>query len=415
MAVIMFTSWLLSSVVSLKSSGLFVIGVTQWFKDVLLTIFLITSTSALIIFLGSYNEIGRTEFAVVVGAFLILKLAAFGFAKLMGISAARWQVSGLSVLIIGPPKIRDFMVQYFQSNPSAGHIKNSINVSDGIQTLEESTQILKDVKDFLQHHPVQEAIISLHFSNEDLIRNIVRLTEQHGARTTFLMNHYSVLKRNFDHVDYHGLPAIRLRQVPLDSLYNQILKRTFDILFSLTVLILLTPVLLIISLAIVIDSGWPVFYKPNRIGKNGQVFKMFKFRSMYKNQSPGDEARSTTLNDERITRVGIYLRRFSLDELPQFLNVLLGDMSVVGPRPHRNNLHRTFQKIVTVYSVRQFVRPGITGWAQINGFRGPTEHRYQFIGRALHDVWYVEHWSFLLDIYIVLLTVFGKNARRNAF
>jgi lipopolysaccharide/colanic/teichoic acid biosynthesis glycosyltransferase len=136
---------------------------------------------------------------------------------------------------------------------------------------------------------------------------------------------------------------------------------------------------------------------------------------MKHNQTAADRTKSTALNDDRITRVGKIIRKYSLDELPQFINVLIGDMSVVGPRPHRLDLNKRFQQNTQNYLVRHYVKPGITGWAQVNGWRGPTETKYQYIGRTLHDLWYIEHWNFALDLYIIYLTIIGKGTRNNAF
>ena len=133
------------------------------------------------------------------------------------------------------------------------------------------------------------------------------------------------------------------------------------------------------------------------------------------NDDPTNGTKSTVKNDPRITKIGKYLRKYDLDELPQFLNVLKGDMSVVGPRPHRVNLQHDFRKIVNDYMIRHYVKPGITGWAQVNGWRGPTETSEQKKERVRHDLWYIENWSFILDIKIIFLTVFGKKTRKNAF
>lgn len=136
---------------------------------------------------------------------------------------------------------------------------------------------------------------------------------------------------------------------------------------------------------------------------------------MVENSSPQAGMVSTIKNDPRITRVGKFIRKTNLDELPQFFNVLMNQMSVVGPRPHRTNLNKAFQEKVSTYMVRQYIKPGITGWAQVNGWRGPTETKLAYLGRTLHDLWYIEHWSFPLDCYIIFLTLFGNKTRKNAF
>jgi exopolysaccharide biosynthesis polyprenyl glycosylphosphotransferase len=201
----------------------------------------------------------------------------------------------------------------------------------------------------------------------------------------------------------------------MDSYISRFWKRVFDVIFSFIALLITFPILLLVAIAIKLDSKGPVFYRPVRLGKRGTEIRIYKFRSMKHNQTAADRTKSTALNDDRITRVGKIIRKYSLDELPQFINVLIGDMSVVGPRPHRLDLNKRFQQTTQNYLVRHYVKPGITGWAQVNGWRGPTETKYQYIGRTLHDLWYIEHWNFALDLYIIFLTIFGKGTRNNAF
>jgi putative colanic acid biosynthesis UDP-glucose lipid carrier transferase len=173
--------------------------------------------------------------------------------------------------------------------------------------------------------------------------------------------------------------------------------------------------MLLIAIAIKLDSRGPVFYMPIRLGRRGEEFSLYKFRSMRHHADTELRDLSTLKEDPRVTRVGKFIRKFSLDELPQFINVLLYHMSVVGPRPHRIGLNKILQEKTSNYLVRHYILPGITGWAQVNGWRGPTETRLQSKGRTLHDLWYIEHWTFPLDIYIIFLTIFGKKARKNAY
>lgn len=190
-------------------------------------------------------------------------------------------------------------------------------------------------------------------------------------------------------------------------------KRTFDILFSTSVLLLISPLLALIALAIKVDSTGPVLFRQNRYGLDGKAIKVLKFRSM-RVQEDGAKVVQATKNDPRITRLGAFLRRTSLDELPQFINVLLGDMSVVGPRPHAVAHNEEYRKQVAYYMLRHKVRPGITGWAQVNGWRGETDTLEKMEMRVKYDLEYIRHWSLWFDIRIVLMTLFkgftGKNA-----
>jgi putative colanic acid biosynthesis UDP-glucose lipid carrier transferase len=194
-----------------------------------------------------------------------------------------------------------------------------------------------------------------------------------------------------------------------------VIKTIFDKIFASVVIIVLAPLLLLIALWIKLDSKGPVFYCPVRIGRSGKAFKVYKFRSMWMNDNSTKGTLSTAKDDPRITRIGRILRKYSLDELPQFFNVILGNMSVVGPRPHRRFLDRHLQETVYQYMIRHYVKPGITGWAQVNGWRGPSETDEQKMQRTKHDLFYIEHWSFWFDLKIIFLTVFSSKARSSAY
>lgn len=211
---------------------------------------------------------------------------------------------------------------------------------------------------------------------------------------------------------FHGaVPVSRLRNEPLDRKGNRLLKRSFDIVFSFFVITLIFSWLFpILALLVKLSSKGPVFFKQTRLGERKKKFSCYKFRSMQMNAEA--DSKQATRNDPRITKVGAFLRKSNLDEMPQFFNVLLGQMSVVGPRPHPLKLNDQFRDIIDKYMVRHFVRPGITGWAQVNGFRGETRTPELMEKRVDLDVWYLENWSFLLDVKIVVKTVtnmFGKD------
>jgi exopolysaccharide biosynthesis polyprenyl glycosylphosphotransferase len=208
---------------------------------------------------------------------------------------------------------------------------------------------------------------------------------------------------------------LSMRQISLDQLYTAWVKRCFDVVFSLGAILFTMPLMLFIAVSLRLESKGSILYCPTRIGKFGKPFKLFKFRSMYENDDVKAGLRSTIKDDPRVTPIGRILRKYSLDELPQFFNVLLGNMSVVGPRPHRQVLEKQFQETVSQYKIRHFVKPGITGWAQVNGWRGPTETREQKEQRTAHDLWYIHHWSMTLDFKIIYLTAFGKKTHEMAF
>ena len=213
-------------------------------------------------------------------------------------------------------------------------------------------------------------------------------------------------------LEFHGaVPVSKLRKEPLDAKYSRATKRAFDIVFSFLVITLVfTWLFPILALLIKLSSKGPVFFKQNRLGEGNRTFVCLKFRSMRTNKEA--DSKQATKNDPRVTKVGAFLRKSNLDEMPQFFNVLLGQMSVVGPRPHPLRLNDQFRDIIDKYMVRHFVRPGITGWAQVNGFRGETRTPEMMERRIELDIWYLENWSFWLDLKIVVKTVtnmFGKD------
>ena len=218
------------------------------------------------------------------------------------------------------------------------------------------------------------------------------------------------------HVDYvEGLPVMSLRHEPLEDINNIIKKRTFDIVVSLLVTIFILSWLIpIVGLLIWLESKGPIFFAQPRSGKNNKDFMCLKFRSMSVNDSAN--TKQATRDDKRITTIGKFLRRTSLDEFPQFINVLKGDMSIVGPRPHMLKHTEEYSNLIEEYMVRQFLKPGITGWAQVNGYRGETTNVWQMQKRVEYDLWYLENWHLLLDIRIVFMTFANTiKGEENAF
>jgi Undecaprenyl-phosphate glucose phosphotransferase len=274
---------------------------------------------------------------------------------------------------------------------------------------------LNDLEQVIERIPVDELIIALPFSEEEKIRNAIDLADFHGIRVRLIPDYYRLFERSFKTSNLGQLPVINLRQIPMDKLFNSAVKRTFDIVFSFFAMVLLSPVFIAIAVAIRLNSKGPVLYTPERVGERGKGFECYKFRTMFQNEDSRNNVRSTVAGDPRITPVGRLLRKYNLDELPQFVNVFLGEMSVIGPRPHRIFLDQEMQQNVEGYMIRHYIKPGISGWAQVNGWRGPTETFEQKAERTKHDLWYIENWSFWLDIEIIFLTIFGRETKKNAF
>lgn len=265
----------------------------------------------------------------------------------------------------------------------------------------------QEVIPYLKKSKAKHLYCGLTSSHSKEILPIISYCENNLIHFYSVPNVRNYLKRRM-HLELIGsVPVLDIRQEPLAQPENRLAKRLFDIVFSLLFLCTIFPIIfIIIGLAIKITSPGPIFFKQKRCGEENKEFWCYKFRSMRVNKD-SDKVQAT-LNDPRKTRLGNFMRKTSIDELPQFINVLLGDMSVVGPRPHMLKHTEEYSKLIDKYMVRHLVKPGITGWAQVTGFRGETKELWQMEGRVERDIWYLEHWTFMLDLYIIYKTV--KNA-----
>jgi Undecaprenyl-phosphate glucose phosphotransferase len=214
-------------------------------------------------------------------------------------------------------------------------------------------------------------------------------------------------------IEFGNLKTIQVYRPPLAT-FDLFIKRTFDLIFAIIGLIVLSPLFLIVSIAIKLESPGPVFFRQTRHGFNNEEIRVFKFRSMTAMEN-GDQFTQATENDPRVTRVGRIIRNTNLDELPQLINVLRGEMSLVGPRPHPTALNTLFNNMIGRFSRRHNVKPGITGWAQVNGYRGATDTFEKMQQRIEYDLYYVDNWSFLFDVKIIMMTLFSKRAYTNAY
>ncbi|MEZ4826301.1 MAG: undecaprenyl-phosphate glucose phosphotransferase [Bacteroidia bacterium] len=276
-------------------------------------------------------------------------------------------------------------------------------------------ETIEDLKTFCLRESVNEIYISLPLTSEDLIEELSDFADDNFIYFRIVTD-FNVLRRKQVNVDFFGhIPILSLRQEPLKALINRVMKRSFDIAFALAVILFIFPIILpIVAILIKLESKGPVFFRQLRSGKNNQEFLCYKFRTMTVNTD--SDNKQATKNDARITKVGAFLRKSSLDEFPQFINVLKGDMSVVGPRPHMLKHTDEYSQIINKYLFRHFITPGITGHAQVNGFRGETTDPSLMEKRVEYDTWYIENWSLLLDIKIVFLTVWNAiRGEENAY
>ena len=262
---------------------------------------------------------------------------------------------------------------------------------------------LDECFDFILTRNIDEVYCSANELDESQISRLITFCENNFKILKFISKRGGLLSKKLK-TDTYGLSTVQsLREMPLSNDFNTILKRTFDITFSLLIIIfLLSWITPIIGLIIKIESRGPVFFKQTRNGIKFREFTCYKFRSMIENNDA--DIQQATKNDKRVTKIGKILRKTSLDELPQFFNVLIGNMSVVGPRPHMIRENERYSKSVDKFMVRHFVKPGITGLAQVKGFRGEIETDEDIINRVKYDIYYLENWSLILDLNIVFLT-----------
>ena len=241
--------------------------------------------------------------------------------------------------------------------------------------------------------------------------DMVAICEKSGVHTKFVPDYYKFISTNPVTEDLNGLPVINIRNVPLTNTVNKCIKRLVDIIGSIVCIILFSPIMAVVAVLVKKSSPGPIIFCQERVGLHNKPFKMYKFRSMGVQSASKEQKAWTVHNDPRVTPVGRIIRKTSLDELPQLFNVLKGDMSLIGPRPERPLFVEKFKEEIPRYMIKHQVRPGMTGWAQVCGFRGDTSIE----GRIEHDIFYIENWTLSFDIKILFLTVFKGFVNKNAY
>ncbi|WML36773.1 undecaprenyl-phosphate glucose phosphotransferase [Clostridium sp. OS1-26] len=286
--------------------------------------------------------------------------------------------------------------------------------SEVAAVLESNMNILgsiKSIEEYLGSYPIDEVFITLPFSHYKKLNWVIAICEKNGIKAQIIPEFSKFLSSRPYIEDIDGTAIISMRYIPLDSVLNKAIKRAFDIICSSLSIIIFSPVMLLCTVIIKITSPGPIIFKQERVGLNKKNFNMYKFRSMHIQRDEEEKVQWTTVDDPRKTKFGSFIRKTSIDELPQLFNVLKGDMSLVGPRPERPYFVDKFKEEIPKYMVKHQVRPGITGWAQVNGWRGDTSIEK----RIECDIYYIENWNLWLDIKILFLTVFKGFVNRNAY
>ncbi len=410
-------SWLLI-ILYIREKGFYFNPDYSYIKNFVLSLFFFVGFASTLVMIFKIDYFSRLTFILPIFIFCYINLFVHRFLlKYLKEKSAADLISNVLLISSGNeyPKLLEFKKNIVrQGYRILGYLDDGEKTKTKNESGVNIIGNINNLSNILDNNSVDEIFITLSSLKEEKIKSAIKVADNYGVRVKLVPENPIFIAEKYKAATLGDIAVFQLRQSPLDDFSSMVLKRLFDFLFALIVIVLLSPLFLLIGLIIYLDNRGPIFYSPQRKGEAGDTFKCYKFRTMSVCDNPLDGAKSTVPNDPRITPIGKILRKSDLDELPQFFNVLKGEMSVIGPRPHRTILQDDFRKIVNDYMVRSYIKPGITGWAQVNGWRGPTVTDEQKKQRVKHDLWYIENWNFWLDIKIIFLTLFGRH-RKNAF
>lgn len=316
------------------------------------------------------------------------------------------------MIIIGSGEIGRHFKKLITDNLNFGYkILGFVDDYSGFLNENEYLGKIEDLGEILSGNQVDDVIIALPSKSQSRVEQIINICNEYTTRVRIIPDYFKFLSNKYSVSMFGNFPIISVKEISLDQVHWRIVKRGFDYLFTAILFLFLFSWLWpIIGLVIKLTSKGPVFFKQERHGRDNRPFKAYKFRSMRADSTDIDDKGKfiqASKDDPRITKIGKFLRKTNLDELPQFINVLKGEMSIVGPRPHPLKLNEESRTHVTAYMQRHFVKPGISGWAQVNGYRGETKEEGLMQKRIDHDIWYIDNWSFFLDIQIIIMTVWN--------
>ena len=319
------------------------------------------------------------------------------------------------VMLVGFSDASDQFIDSCRRNPDWGYhiygiVDDIAEVGEGYKDVRVVGRI-SELEHILAQNTIDEIAITLPLAAYAKLDGIVHVCEKSGVHTKFIPDYNNIIHSKPVTEDMDGLPVINIRNVPLTDPVKATAKRAVDICGALVGIVLFSPVMLVVATLIKLTSPGPIIFKQERVGLHNKPFMMYKFRSMVQ-QTEADEKKGWTVpGDPRVTRVGRFIRKTSIDEFPQFFNVLAGQMSLIGPRPERTQFVEMFKEEIPRYMIKHQVRPGMTGWAQVNGLRGDTS----IYERVKYDIWYIENWTMSLDVKILFLTIFKGFVNKNAY
>lgn len=319
------------------------------------------------------------------------------------------------VMLVGFSDASDQFIDACRRNPDWGYhiygiVDDIAEVGEGYKGVRVVGRI-SELEHILAQNTIDEIAITLPLAAYAKLDGIVHVCEKSGVHTKFIPDYNNIIHSKPVTEDMDGLPVINIRNVPLTDPVKATAKRAVDICGALVGILLFSPIMLVVAILIKLTSPGPIIFKQERVGLHNKPFMMYKFRSMVQ-QTEADEKKGWTVpGDPRVTRVGRFIRKTSIDEFPQFFNVLAGQMSLIGPRPERTQFVEMFKEEIPRYMIKHQVRPGMTGWAQVNGLRGDTS----IYERVKYDIWYIENWTMSLDVKILFLTIFKGFVNKNAY
>lgn len=319
------------------------------------------------------------------------------------------------IMLVGYSRAAEAYISRITDNPQwgyavAGVLDDDVPVGTSYHGVKVVGRI-DELQEYLDKNSYDEITITLPLDNYDRLEELVAKCEKSGVHTKFIPDYTSLFPSNPYTEDVQGLAVINIRYIPLSNFLNKAVKRLMDIVGSIVAMVIFSPFMLFAVIAIKTTDKGPIIFKQERVGLQGKPFMMYKFRTMAVQTESEEKTGWTTRNDSRVTKVGKFLRRTSIDEMPQFFNILKGDMSLVGPRPERPQFVEKFKEQIPRYMVKHQVRPGLTGWAQINGYRGDTSIRK----RIEFDIYYIENWTIWFDLKILAGTFSHGFINKNAY
>ena len=396
-----------------------VLGRRREFANILkaniIGLFVITMT----LFLGSKNDYLYNFSRTMVALFFVINVAAETAERAaIRLTLRTMRSKGYNqkhILLVGYSRAAEAFIDRVANNPEWGYqVRGILDENREWGTEYRGVKVIgtpRDLKDILELNTLDEIAITLSLNEYKNLEEIVAACEKSGVHTKFIPDYNNIIPTIPQMEDLQGLPIINIRRVPLTNMFNATIKRIVDIFGALVAIVIFSPLMLATVALIKLTSPGPIIFSQERVGLHNRPFKMYKFRSMEVQNPSSEKSKWTTPNDPRVTSVGRFIRKTSIDEMPQFFNILKGDMSLVGPRPERPFFVERFKEEIPRYMVKHQVRPGLTGWAQVNGYRGDTS----ITKRIEHDLYYIEDWTLGFDFKILFLTIFKGFINKNAY